>query len=236
MLKVGKVSYLNALPLFYKLSDFHIVEGVPSQLVEMLRKGKIDAGIVSSVEYFFNPENYYILSDISISSRGSVCSVKLFSEKPIEKVERVKITKASLTSKYLLYYIFEEVLGKEVREEEGEEAVLLIGDEAMNYEGKKYVYDLGEIWYKIHGLPFVFALFLVRRNVEKSLAEKLKNELKKSLKSFFEDLEKGKFKENFYFKECIDYELKDEHLKSLNIFFDYLAKRFKKEKPRFEMI
>ncbi|HIQ31291.1 MAG TPA: hypothetical protein EYH49_03905, partial [Aquifex aeolicus] len=66
-MRVGKVSYLNAMPLFYSLRGFEIVEGHPSYLVKLLRSGEIDAGIVSSVEYFFNPQDYYVLPDISIS-------------------------------------------------------------------------------------------------------------------------------------------------------------------------
>ncbi|HIQ49305.1 MAG TPA: hypothetical protein EYH58_06730 [Aquifex aeolicus] len=242
MFKVGKVSYVNTIPLFHKLKSFPIIEGVPSKLVKLLRDGEIQAGIVSSVEYFFFPEKYLILPNISISSKGSVCSVKLFSHKPIEEIKNVNITSASLTSRYLLYYIFEEKFGflPEEKKLSDAEAILLIGDEAMENERYPYVYpyvyDLGEEWYKFHKLPFVFALFLVRRDADKDFSKRLYKEIIESLNSFFKEAINN-FKEyRFYFTNCIDYSLKEEHLRSLDIFFEYLSKKFRKGKPKLEFL
>ncbi|GAB6064988.1 menaquinone biosynthesis protein [Aquifex pyrophilus] len=232
MFRVGQVSYLNTVPLFYKLRSFEVIKEVPSKLVELLRKGEIQVGIVSSVEFFFNPEKYYILPDISISSRGEVCSVKLFSKKPIQEVERVSITKASLTSRYLLHYIMEEKFRKEIIEVSEGEAKLLIGDEAMETDQYPFIYDLGKEWYEIHKLPFVFALFLVRRDADLNKAKLLLKEIKESLNEFFSNFPKEYRDYEYYFKECIDYSLKEEHLKSLDIFFNYLSKKFKREKPK----
>jgi len=242
MFKVGKVSYANTIPLFHKLKSFPIIEGVPSELVNLLRNGEIQAGIVSSVEYFFFPERYLILPNVSISSKESVCSVKLFSRKPIEEIKNVNITSDSLTSRYLLYYIFEEKFGflpKEKKLSEAE-AILLIGDEAMENERYPYVYpyvyDLGEEWYKFHKLPFVFALFLVRRDTDKISSKRLYKEVIESLNSFFKEVINSFERYKFYFTDCIDYSLKEEHLRSLDIFFEYLSKRFKRKKPKLEFL
>ena len=242
MFKVGKVSYANTIPLFHKLKSFPIIEGVPSELVNLLRNGEIQAGIVSSVEYFFFPERYLILPNVSISSKESVCSVKLFSRKPIEEIKNVNITSDSLTSRYLLYYIFEEKFGflpKEKKLSEAE-AILLIGDEAMENERYHYVYpyvyDLGEEWYKFHKLPFVFALFLVRRDTDKISSKRLYKEVIESLNSFFKEVINSFERYKFYFTDCIDYSLKEEHLRSLDIFFEYLSKRFKRKKPKLEFL
>ncbi len=229
-MRIGKVNYLNALPLFYKLEGFEIVEGHPSELVKLLREGEIDAGIVSSVEYFFNPELYCILPEVSISSKGEVCSVLLLSNKPIERIEKIKVTPSSLTSRYLVFYILNEVNNnRAVEVSEGEDAVLYIGDEAL--EKRKYYlysYDLGKIWYEITGLPFVFALFLIRKDVERKEIEKLYKSIKNSLKSFFEDLKRGfinfKDTERDYLTRCIDYSLKDIHLTSLRKFFSFMER------------
>ncbi|NPA41176.1 MAG: menaquinone biosynthesis protein [Aquificae bacterium] len=229
MLRVGKVKYLNTLPLFYSLEGFELVEGHPSELVSMIREGKIDAGIVSSVEYFFNPEDYLVLPDISISSAGKVCSVLLLSNKPIASIRKVRITPSSLTSKYLLRYLFKKVYHLELEEvEREEEAVLSIGDEAFKLKEKfPYAYDLGEEWFKSTGLPFVYALFLVRRNAPAEEVVKLHKQLKTSVKKFFYDLERGKAEvpEDFiaeYLSSCIDYGLSEAHLKSLKTFFSFM--------------
>ena len=234
MLRVGRVSYKNTIPLFYKLSGFEIVEGVPSHLVKLLREGEIDAGIVSSAEYFFNPDKYLILPDVSISSQGRVCSVKLFSRVPLEDVKSVKLSEASLTSRYLLFYIFEKKLGYVPEESEEAEALMLIGDEALEVKDYPYTYDLAEEWFKIHGLPFVFALFLVRREADAKEVKRLHEGVKRSLESFFKDLAEGEVSKDFYFTECIDYSLKREHIKSLELFFGYLAKKFNRAIPDFK--
>jgi chorismate dehydratase len=83
MFKVGKVSYLNTVPLFYRFEDpkIELVEGEPSYLVSLLKDGKIHAGIVSSVEYLFNRSQYRVVPGLCIASKQRVCSVLLFSRK-----------------------------------------------------------------------------------------------------------------------------------------------------------
>ena len=240
MLRVGKVGYLNTLPLFYRLEGFEIVEGHPSELVKLLREGKIDAGIVSSVEYFFNPESYWVLPDVSVSSRGSVCSVLLLSRKPLKAIRRVRITPNSMTSRYLLTFILEEGYG--IRPEEAtedEDAFLAIGDEAINFRDSfPYVYDLGEEWFRLTNLPFVFALFLVRRDAPVEEVSRLVEGLKGSVQGFFEDLKLGSLRlegdREFmrkYFCECIDYTLGEEHLRSLGRFFAFMERETGKPAP-----
>ena len=237
MLRVGKVGYLNTLPLFYRFEGFDTVEGHPSELVKLLREGKIEAGIVSSVEYFFNPESYWVLPNISVSSRGSVCSVLLLSRKPLEEVRRVRITPSSLTSRYLLIYILREVYRLRVEEVgEGEDAFLAIGDEAIQLrDSYPYAYDLGEEWFRQTGLPFVFALFLVRREVPRRDIVKLFENLRSSVESFFRDLRSGNLRLNGdlkrYFCECIDYSLEEEHLRSLGRFFAFMERETGKPAP-----
>jgi len=235
---IGKVVYSNTLPLFYSLKGFDIVEGHPAELVKLLREGKIDAGIVSSVEYFFNPELYYVLPNVSISSRGKVCSVLLLSKKPIEEVRKVRITSRSLTSRYLLFYILKEVYRIEFNEvSEGEDALLSIGDDALRLKDSyPFVYDLGEEWFRKTGLPFVFALFLVRKDIDRVEASRLHKALLDSLKNFFSDVNLGRLGKlkncNVeYLSTCIDYSLTDEHLRSLKKFFTFMEKETGKPAP-----
>ena len=230
MLRIGRVNYLNTEPLFYRLSGFEIVEGSPAELVKELREGRIDGGIVSSAELFLNPELYRALPGVSISSREKVCSVLLLSKRPVEEVRKIRITPSSLTSRYLLFYLLKEVYSLEVEEVvEGEDAFLSIGDEALRERDKfPYSYDLGEMWYREKGLPFVFALFLLRKDVDLDRARDLLEGLKGSLRAFFDDLEKGLCVssdfEREYFLECIDYGLGTDHLRSLSIFFSFLER------------
>jgi len=224
MLRVGKVGYLNTLPLFYTLKGFEVVEGHPAELVKALREASLDAGIVSSVEFFFNPLDYWVLPEISISSRGEVRSVLLLSSKPVGRVRRIRITPRSLTSRYLLLYILKELYRTEVEEvSTGEDAFLTIGDQALSLrDSYPYSMDLGEEWYRATGLPFVFALFLVRRDAPKEQVHCLYRAVKESVRAFKRDLKEGAFR--LPAGRCIDYSLGAEHLESLHRFFRFMER------------
>ncbi len=231
MLRIGKVYYLNTIPLFefVDCGFVELVEGSPSELVHLLRKGEIDGGIVSSVEYFLNGDNYCVLPDISISSKRKICSVMIFSKKPLWEVGKFFITPESLTSRifslYLLSYIYG-VKVEEVKNREEADAILLIGDDALSEMQRgvyPFVYDLAEEWYRIFKLPFIFALFLFRKDIVKSRHREIhifKKQVIHSIRKFYNKLRTGEisfYSDHIgnYFLNCIDYTLTDEHKKSL---------------------
>lgn len=240
MVRIGKVSYLNTLPLFYlwDTSKVSFIEGSPSELVSLLRKGKIHAGIVSSVEYLYHPENYRLVKGVSISSLKKACSVLIFSNQPIEKIKSIYLTPESLSSKVLAFYILRRVYGIQVEQIENRElaeAHMLIGDEAIKEKlsGRwTYVYDLGEKWFELHGLPFVFALFLVRKDAPEGLELFIQKQCERSKSEFFKDLKEGRLKikgygELFlreYFTSCLSYELDKKEEESLKILGEILSK------------
>jgi chorismate dehydratase len=109
-LKIGRIPYANLFPIYYTLerefdcSAYEFVEGAPSKLNKMLREGQIDVCPSSSVEYLRNPDLYNIIDDISVSSKGKVGSVILFTRRPIETIsgKKIMITDQSDTSVALL--------------------------------------------------------------------------------------------------------------------------------------
>ena len=105
----------------------------------------------------------------------------------------IALTKASATSTVLLKILLKRLYGysntfinTEESLEEGLKkypAYLLIGDEALNANINKkglFVYDLGELWYNLTGKPFVFALWLIRK--EAALSER------RLVSQFYKDL------------------------------------------------
>lgn len=122
------------------------------------------------------------------------------------------------------------------------ESFLLIGDEALRYRklnnGKK-AYDLANLWYQNTGLPFVFALWIVRREITNSENElypkyiQLKDRLlyaRKKCREYFSEMLKNYYLRDFmteeeilyYWQENMDYELTEKHKESLNLFDKYL--------------
>jgi chorismate dehydratase len=254
-IKIGKIPYANLFPIFYMLekecdcSSYEFVEGVPSVLNKMLRDGEIDVSPSSSIEYLKNPSLYQIIEGHSISSRGPVGSIFLFSKKNIHGLNNsiVHVSSQSETSVALLDIILKKFYGIRCKlqvlqspENSGGEAFLLIGDDALKYgsrftvHGSRLIYDLGEVWYEKTGLPFVFALWIARRdisdkqellnkfvkdlNMAKEIALKNLSEIAKhlSMKEFMSEDEIVS-----YWKK-IDYGLTAEHKRGLDLFNRYL--------------
>jgi chorismate dehydratase len=187
-LRIGRIPFANVFPIFHVLerdfdcSAYEFVDGVPSELNRMLREGTIDLSPSSSVEYLRNRDRYAFIPGISISSRGPVGSIFLFSRRPIEQLDgaRIHVTSQSATSVALLRIILDRFYGLSCTytvsgapESEEGDAFLLIGDDALAYhkwfrtmppEGM-WAYDLGDQWHRRTGLPFVFALWIVRKEV-----------------------------------------------------------------------
>ncbi len=179
-LRVGRIGYANCTPIFMALEEqsggavAEMVNGVPTELNAMLAAGAIDISPSSSILWLENPEEMTFLPDLSISSIGAVESVCLFSNKPLEQLggATIGLTGASATSKILLKILLQTFAGVnasyvDAGEGMGGDALLLIGDQALKERiaGKwLHVYDLGELWLKATGTPFVFALWTGRRD------------------------------------------------------------------------
>jgi chorismate dehydratase len=182
--RLGAVRYLNAKPLYHRLSEFApnvaVTMEVPSRLAEQLAAGELDVALIPSVEYLRGASRgYEILPGFAIAARGAVRSVKLFSRVPVEKIERLALDAGSRTSQALTRVwldarhgvrptaIEELPLGVSALESTAD-AVLVIGDRAMKVPDDPFheVVDMAEAWRDLTGLPFVFALWVVRAGAD----------------------------------------------------------------------
>lgn len=210
-LTVGHIAYANCVPFFHYLraSGFTgpIVAGVPAELNRRLATGSIDLAPSSAFEYARNWQDYLLLPNLSISARGPVRSVLLFSAQPPEHLAAAPIivTRESASSVNLLTVLLREYYGAsatalEVETEPAEQvaanggSVLLIGDRALRaaatLSGETGIYDLGELWQRATGLPFVFALWIVRQRVAEADPDALRlfcTQLESSRARFFAD-------------------------------------------------
>lgn len=183
-IRVGRIPFLNLLPIFRALETHlpveHVrfVSGHPSELNRKLREGKLDISPSSSIEYGKLPDRYLLCPDISISSRSKVMSVLLFSHRPVTDLpgDPIAVTNNSDTSVVLLEILLREFLGKRNRLvrtslSAGEAllrypAYLAIGDEAIRGSlsgAAAHITDLGEWWNRETGTSFVFALWIIPR-------------------------------------------------------------------------
>jgi chorismate dehydratase len=174
--RVGSVGYLNAVPLTRGLEE-EVIFATPAKLAEMLQRDELDAGLVSVVEALFH-DRYDILDSIAIASLGEVRSVLLAHRKPLEQVSEVYCDTASLTSVEMLRVLLaERGLKPEFKPLPSydfaalPDYALLIGDRALDLAlgaHEHEIWDLGAAWYEMTSLPFVYAVWALRRGVENS--------------------------------------------------------------------
>jgi chorismate dehydratase len=172
--RVGSVPYLNAVPLTRGLEE-QVVFVTPSKLAEMLHRDELDAALVSVTEVLFN-DRYDILDGIAIASLGEVKSVLLAHRRPLEEAKEIFCDTASLTSVNLLRVLLaERGLKPEFKPLASYDVgalpdyALLIGDPAIDLlrsSCEHQIWDLGAAWYEAMKLPFVYAVWALRRGVE----------------------------------------------------------------------
>jgi chorismate dehydratase len=175
--RVGSVPYLNAVPLTRGLED-EIIFATPSKLAEMLQRDELDAALVSIVEVLFH-DRYDVLDSIAIASLGEVQSVLLAHRKPLAEATEIFCDTASLTSVELLRVLLaERGLRPEFKplpkSNSGQlpDFALLIGDPALDLfrsPGEHQILDLGAAWHELTRLPFVYAVWALRRGVGNSV-------------------------------------------------------------------
>ena len=190
-LRLGRISYLNVLPIYHPLEagilphPFEIVPGCPAELNKRMAAGELDMASVSCIEYARHPERYLLVPDLAIGSCGPVQSVLLLARTPVENLadRTVLVSSETHTSAALLKVLFTQHFRIPVKYRTGDAtalldageypaAVLAIGDEALslrNHPAYPHRLDLGEAWRHWTGLPFIFGIWAVRRDLGASL-------------------------------------------------------------------
>jgi chorismate dehydratase len=172
--RVGSVKALNTVPLTRGLED-EVIYATPAKLAEMLRRDELDAALVSVVEPLLT-DRYDVLDEIAVASLGEVKSVLLAHRQPLEVMREVYCDTASLTSVRLLKVLLaERGLKPEFKPlpdynfAAPPDNLMLIGDPALDFlfgSHEHEIWDLGAAWYEMTKLPFVFAVWALRRGVE----------------------------------------------------------------------
>ncbi len=256
--RIGMVNYINTAPIYETWKtrthpqNWHVVEAPPSTLNRMLANGELDLGFVSSYEYGVRPEEYRILSDLSISANGSVGSVFLFSRVAPNRLndQYVLLSGQSETSISLVKILLEEFFHVYPKYEVGDVtgrkaaesgAILAIGDEALRLSASNefpYKLDLAEVWCQYTGLPFVFAVCAVREEFCRGYPEIVsaihreflfcKGEGRKHLESICETVAPRipmHPDECYVYLMAIEYGLGERKQLALETFFQYLIDR-----------
>jgi chorismate dehydratase len=185
--RIGCVSYLNSRPLIEgldELSDLRVTFDVPSGLLEDLETGRVDIALCPVIDYHRSKVPLIIVPAGGIGCRGTTLTVRLFSRVPIEQITSIFADSDSHTSVALLRVLLLRGRGlsptivpfhagqsvAEVRPVEAPEAMLLIGDKVVTACPDEAQYphqvDLGQAWFEMTRMPFVFATWMARRDAD----------------------------------------------------------------------
>ncbi len=206
-IRTGRISYVNVAPVYFGFDNginapgMEFITASPGVLNKMMARGELDISPVSSAAYAANYNKWLILPQLSISCSGPVMSVIFASCYPMEKLDgkRITLTADSATAAALCRMIlaskgispvFDTRNISDPADVSMSDAVLIIGDLALSCgwaERYPYVWDIGELWYKQTGLPFVFALWCVT----KSYAKKFPIRVQRALDAFHKSLKAG---------------------------------------------
>jgi len=253
MIKIGKISYTNILPIYYFFNEqqfndqVSFIPQIPAQLNRQMKQGKIDLGPISSFAYAENASSYVLFPDLSISCKGKVRSIFLFSKKPVEELDqaRIALTSSSATSVALLKILLQHFYGLNPSYDTMEpslesmlmdhDAALLIGDDAIHAQEQNrvpFVYDLGELWYKFTQRDMTFAVWAVRKEITQQYPELLLevyNEFQRSKAKGLQKMDKivlelsQTFGQSTSFWETyfrgLSYDFSDSQIESLEYFY-----------------
>ncbi|HEY1694043.1 MAG TPA: cyclic dehypoxanthinyl futalosine synthase [Polyangiaceae bacterium] len=179
-LRVAAVGYLNARPLYDGLdrepasARIRLDCAAPSEVARRIAEDEADVALMP-VAAAATIGDLRLVRGAAIGARGAVRSVVLVGEQPLEEVEELAVDLSSRTSVVLARLVLRarrngrepRLVGCSPRDAiasvSGSRAALVIGDPALEIEGRyPHVVDLGQAWWELTGLPFVFAAWCGR--------------------------------------------------------------------------
>lgn len=236
------MGYLNTKPLLYglehgQLSDqVELVLDYPANLVRLLQSNQIDIGLIP-VGALASLGDYHIISDYCIGTEGEVASVAVFSEVPMEEIDTVLLDYQSRTSVMLCKILFEKHWKKKVqfidaKDESyidnirGNVAGLVIGDRALKLRNSfNFKFDLGSGWKEMTGLPFVFAVWVRKKEISGEFIP-LFNEANgmglSKINLIISHNNESSYPMDTYFRKNISYRLTEGMRESMSLYLSFL--------------
>lgn len=187
--RIAAVRYLNTVPLIEgldKASGIELILAAPSRIGPMILSGEVDLGLASIIEAAEHAAELMLIPAGMIGCDGATMTVRLFSSVPLGEIEAVHADTDSRTSVVLcrvlldrMFGIRPKIVGYDARERvvaegsvkgggEWPASLLLIGDKVVTDSPPAVRYphqlDLGKAWKELTGLPFVYAMWMCRRD------------------------------------------------------------------------
>ena len=230
--RIASVGYLNAWPLTAFLDEERhtVTKDVPSRIATQLAEGEVDVALVS-VAALLDEGDWRIVPGMAIGADGPVESVLLVAETEPEQWTEVLLDGASRTSIVLAQILlargplkdrvgeltFRTVEpGTSAEQAGGTVAAVVIGDPARRVPERLSVrLDLAELWKEWTNLPFVFAAWGCRPDLDPRLGGELREAAARGQAAIASTYEGA---DRTYLAERLRYELDDRALMGLRRF------------------
>lgn len=162
----------------------------PAGIADKAKAGEVDAAIISVAEVAPLGDDWIPLGPYGIATRSLAQSVLLFSTTDWKhlRFKTIYVTPESRTSLHLLRILLcwkHHVYDYTITDKESiADAWLWIGDRAlgeMNSKPSPYIFDLGKEWTEWQHMPFVFARWMVKRQIPENVRAEIGYHLGRAL-------------------------------------------------------
>jgi chorismate dehydratase len=256
-LSLAVVSYFNSRPYVEGLkaefapSELSIIERVPAACAAAFASGEADIALLPVAALLDLPSEraFQILPDFCIGASGTVDSVFLFSNEPISALSLIYRDPHSRTSNGLAEVLAANYWHSSAAWSDASpplEALpagtgaIVIGDRAMAWRPHfAHVTDLAAAWAEYTGLPFAFAVWVLRRDrVSANIASRLSRAFTHGLAD--RKATALRWASHYghrpeaavaYLSEAIDYSLDERKFQALRRYLSELAARWQRQVP-----
>lgn len=236
---VAAVKYLNTMPMLHGLQnssyanrfDLHLED--PAECARMLLDGEVDIALCP-IGALIDLAEYHIVSKYGIACKGPVRTVSIYSDSPLEELKAVRLYSESRSSNLLAQVLDQQLwklklqfIGADDKGPEIPTGQLVIGDACFKQEAKfPHVTDLGDAWFSLTGLPFLFASWVSIHPVDDEIKQILNNSFASGIANLEElELPQSQVHVNLrhYLRDNIQYEIDPETLKGMKKFINYVG-------------
>ena len=171
-----------------RVPGFAIRYDIPAECARLLHAHETDIGLIPSIEYLRGPQPYAIVPGAGVTSNGPVASVAIYTQRDPRDIRTIAMDSSSRTSVALATVLLRREFGVAPEPVSmppdletmlsRADAALIIGDAALfldeatinqstisrksaipNPQSAIVRLDLGELWTRSTGLPFVYAVW-----------------------------------------------------------------------------
>jgi chorismate dehydratase len=237
-IKISAVSYTNTKPFIYGIEHSAVINkidlslDIPTDCAAKVIDGQVDIGLMPVAAFPLVP-NGHVIGGYCIGSVGAVNSVFIFSNVPAEEIKTLRLDSHSRTSnnlaRVLLKFYWKLDVEFTTDSNAVTDAIVLIGDRTFNNrEQYAYHYDMGEVWMKFTGLPFMYAAWIANKTIPEDFIEEFNQALKSGLDHRDELLKDLPPVDHFdmedYLMHKLDFELTEEKRQAMTLFLSYIER------------